>query len=126
MMRIGFAGHCCANALAPTMHNTVNSTARKFIWPPRQTVSVDLGLRSRRPALEEIEVAALVGLRHMLQIQAAEAPVEVRLRGLPRGTALFHLRVVDEQVQLARRHVDLDAVSGAYQRQRTAHEGFRR
>ena len=79
-----------------------------------------------RRALEEIEVAALVGLRDVLLVERAEAALVARRRRLPRGAAARELGVAHLELELARRHVELDQVAVPHERERTADERLRR
>src|SRR5438552_15164391 len=87
--------------------------------------SVDLGLGRGRPRLEEIEIAALVGLRDVLEVELAETARVARCRRLPGGAAARELVRIDEKLQLSRRHVERDAVAVADEGERAADEGLR-
>ena len=54
---------------------------------------MDLRLRDRLPGLQEVEVAALVGLGDVLGVERAVTPLELRPRGPPLFAALV-LRLV--------------------------------
>src|SRR5215218_6207762 len=88
--------------------------------------SVDLRLRHRRAGLQEVEVAALVGLRDVLQVQRAVAAAVLRGRLLPVGAALLQLLVGHLELETAPRDVQLDQVAGADQRQRPPDVALRR
>src|SRR5262245_32263459 len=60
--------------------------------------SVDLGVGRGRGALEEIEVAAFVGLPDVLGEERAVAALEASRRRLPGALAFHHLGVVDEEL----------------------------
>src|SRR6185295_15742855 len=68
---------------------------------------VYLGLGRRRGAFEEVEVAALVGLFHVLREDGAVAALVFACRRLPAALALAHLGVGDLQVDLALGDVEL-------------------
>src|SRR5712692_11849329 len=87
---------------------------------------MNLGLRRRSGALEEVEVAALVRLPDVLREERAVAALEFARRGFPGALALHHLCVVDQDLQPAARHVELDRVAGLHQRERPADPGFGR
>src|SRR6187455_1269131 len=70
--------------------------------------------------LEEIEVAAVVGLADVLLVERAEAAVEARRGRLPAGAAARELGIVDVQVELAPGHVQRDGVAVADERERSA------
>src|SRR5258708_24418865 len=78
--------------------------------------SVDLGIGRRRAGLEEIEIAALVGLCHVLEVERAEPAREMSLRRHPPRAAPCELGIVDEQLQAAGRHAQLDAGAIAHPR----------
>src|SRR5690606_8355596 len=59
---------------------------------------------------QEIEIGALVGLQHMVDIEALVAALEIRLRRLPGGLALGQLRVRHIDVQPPPGDVELDRV----------------
>src|SRR5439155_5611389 len=61
-------------------------------------------------ANEEIEVAALVRLHDMLDVEALVSAAGKRRRG-PRGQATANFLVVDQEIQSARRHVEFDHVA---------------
>src|SRR5213592_687458 len=63
------------------------------------------------PKAEEVEVAALVRLRDMIQEQLAVASRIVRLRWSPSGAPAIQFFVRHLQVQLTRFDVQLDQVS---------------
>ena len=79
------------------------------------------------PCFEEVEVAALVGLRDVLQVQRAVAAAVLRRGRLPVGPALLQLLVGDVQRRAAARgHVELDHVAVADERERAADVRLRR
>src|SRR5205814_7022854 len=69
--------------------------------------SVDLRFGDRSSTLEEVEIAALVGLLHMLGEDRTVAGVVFARRGFPGALALLHLCIGDLQVQLALVDVEL-------------------
>src|SRR2546425_8587665 len=73
-------------------------------------LSVDLGLGRGRGTLQEVEIAALVRLADVLREKRAVAALELARRGFPRALALHHFGVVDQDLQSAARHVELDRV----------------
>src|SRR5687767_13565889 len=76
MILRGFEGQACPKAAPATAKDkAANAAAIRFKF----FSSVDLGFGSRGTAFEEVEVATLVGLRDVLEIQRAEAAVEMRL-----------------------------------------------
>ena len=78
------------------------------------------------PALQEVEVEALVGLQHV----AVEEPGVAARRGfgraVARGKPRGELVGVDQELEPAGGHVEADAVAGAHDRERAAGGGFRR
>src|SRR5712692_5998027 len=77
---------------------------RATTYPP----SMNLRLRGRLGAGEEIEIAALVGLADMGGEHRAVAARVARRRRPPCGAAAVELVVADMQVDAARRDIDLD------------------
>src|SRR5688572_5445363 len=86
--------------------------------------SVDLRIRRRRGALEEIEVAALVRLLDVAREDRAIAALELRLRRLPGGFPLLHLVLGDLEVQSLLLGVEFNQVAGLHVRERPADEGL--
>src|SRR6266446_6002023 len=70
--------------------------------------SMNLRLRGRLRAGEEIEIAALVGLADVLREHRAVAARVAGRRRLPGGAAAAKLVVADMQVDAAPSDVDLD------------------
>src|SRR5690348_4605436 len=81
----------CRNARM--MSTTFSVTDRRCAALPDMRGSMDLGLGHRCARLEEVEVAALVGLGDVFQVQRAVAPLVLRRRRLPSGPALGQLLV---------------------------------
>src|SRR5665811_142511 len=75
-------------------------------------------------APEKVEVAALGRLVDVLQVEAAVSPAEGQWRRLPGGPATRQLGVIDMEMDAPRGHVQLDFISVAHQRQRTANGAF--
>src|SRR2546426_11225272 len=73
--------------------------------------SVDFGLWYRLPRLEEIEVAALVRLRDVLEIQGAVTSRVLRWRLLPPRAPFGKFVVADVEGQPARGNVEFDDVA---------------
>src|SRR5262245_55901605 len=88
--------------------------------------SMYLRLRHGRTVLQEIEVAAGVGLADVLLEHAAVAALVAGRQRHPGGAALRQLRVRDAEVQVALSHVDLDLIAGPDESQRPADEALRR
>src|SRR5882724_93052 len=88
--------------------------------------SMNLRLGHRRLALQEIEVAALVGLADVLGEHRAIAARIFRRRLFPGGLAAGHLGVADMQMDRALVDVDLDLVAGLHEVERPADEALRR
>src|SRR5258706_2806228 len=88
--------------------------------------SVNFRLGDRRRTLEEIEVAALVGLADMAREDGAVAARELSLGLAPRALAPGELRGVDLEIELALLDIELDQVAVLYQGKRAADERFRR
>ena len=80
--------------------------ARLSRCPARRTGRAEAGL-------EEIEVAALVGLQDVLREHPAVAALVARRRRRPGGAAPRQLVVADLEVDAPRRDVDRDQVAGA-------------
>ncbi len=92
----------------------------------RALSSEDIGLGRRRAGLQEIEIAALIGLGDMLLEDDAVTAREVR-RGLdPGGLAPGEFSIVDQHVQTAVGHVEHDLVAGLDQGEGAADMRFRR
>src|SRR5580704_10158534 len=88
----------------------------------RRCITSVIHIKVRLP-LQEIEVAAFVGLGHALDI---EAPVAARglCRRRPGGAAPGQLAVVDGEIEAALGRIEGDDVAVAHQRQRAAGGGF--
>ena len=67
---------------------------------------MDLRFRDRSSAFEEIEIAAFVGLLHVLGEDRAVASFVFPCRGLPSALALVHLGIRNLEIQLPLLHVD--------------------
>src|SRR3954453_4625335 len=77
----------------------------------RSPPSVDLGLGDRRSRLEEVEVASLVGLGDVLQVERPVSTAVLRRRRLPVRAALLQFLVADVQHQPAGGYVQLADVA---------------
>src|SRR5580658_8524583 len=86
---------------------------------------MNLRLRRWLAALQEIEIAALIGLADMSRIHGAVTPRITWWRRRPRRAASRKFIVSDVQMNLARRDIDLDFVAGFDQRQRAADKTLR-
>src|SRR5712692_5375374 len=96
--------------------------------PGRPIARITVG-RSARVGLgvasgpgQEPEIAALVGLGHVLAVQRAVAALEPRRWRLPGGAPAGELIVIHFQAQRPLRHVESDQVTGAHQGERAADE----
>src|SRR5258708_5016266 len=87
--------------------------------------SVDLGLWHGGGALEEVEVAALVGLADMLREQRAVAALVSGRRRLPFAFSAHQLGLVDPERKPAACHVELDQITVLHQCERAADEALR-
>jgi len=87
---------------------------------------MDLGIGRRRATFEEIEIAALVGLRHVLEVERSETARVMRLGRRPGRLSRREFRIADRERQLARRNVDLDQVAVANEGERTSDVRFGR
>src|SRR3954453_15240276 len=67
--------------------------------------------------LEEVEVAAVIGLLDVLGEHPAIAAFETSLRRLPGGAAFCQLGFADTEIDGARGHVEADAVAVLHQGQ---------
>src|SRR3954471_12713309 len=67
MILIGFVGHACAATTVETSAPAIASNERRHAFMGSSLVDFRLG--RRRPAFEKIEVASLVGLRHVLEVE---------------------------------------------------------
>src|SRR6478735_319339 len=90
----------------------------------RSLVNFRLGNLPR--AGEEIEVAAFVSLADMSGEHGPIAAQVAWWRRLPSRLATSEFFLADIQMNAARRHVDLDGITGAHERQRPADEALRR
>src|SRR6516225_9921648 len=88
--------------------------------------SIDHRLRRLRGALQEVKVAAFIGLRHMLLVEPDIAALIDALRRRPGGFAAGELLARHVEMQLARLDVDLDHVAILHQGERAADRGFGR
>src|SRR5882672_4233015 len=86
---------------------------------------VYLGVGHRRGTLEEIEVAAFVGLLDVLAEDRAVAPFVFPWRGLPAAFPLLQFLGGDLQVQFALFDVQFDEIAVPDESQRSADKGFR-
>src|SRR5437016_3349410 len=77
-------------------------------------------------AFEEIEIAALIGLRDVLLVERAIAAREFSGRRLPRRAAAGELLFAHLELELARGDIELDQIAVLYEFERPADEGFRR
>src|SRR5262245_29552787 len=84
--------------------------------------SVDLGIGDRGGALEEIEVASLVGLLYVAREDRAVAALVFPCRRFPAALAPLHFLGRNLQVELAFLHVELDQVAVPDQCERSADE----
>ena len=75
---------------------------------------------------QEVEVAALIRLQHMLQIEPSVSTRVLGLRGNPPKPSALEFRPRDVQVDPTFLDVDGDGVAVLYERERAAHCGFRR
>src|SRR3954462_13970420 len=91
---------------------------------PRPLMNLRLGHGGL--SLQEIEVAALIGLADVLGEHRAVAARVFRWRLFPGGLATGHLGVADVQMDRALVDVDLDLVAGLHEIERTADEALRR
>src|SRR5688572_14125339 len=87
---------------------------------------MNLGFGGRRGALQEIEVAALVGLAYVLGEHYAVAAAIARRRRRPDRLAARQFRIADMEVDAALVDIDLDLVAGLDEGEWTADEAFRR
>src|SRR6478735_5759413 len=89
---------------------------------------VNRGLADRRAeiGLQEVEVAAVIGLLDVFGEHPAIAALEAALGLLPGGATLFELGFGHIEVDSARGDVERDAVAIPHQRQRAADIGFGR
>src|SRR5215472_18422049 len=96
-----------------------------FCSPP---VSVNRRLTDRlaKAGLEEIEIAAFIGLLDVTRKHPAVAALEARGGLLPLGAAPGELRLAHIEVDAARGDVERDLVAVPHQRQRSANIGLRR
>src|SRR5262245_21475765 len=86
---------------------------------------MNLRFRRGRGALQEVEVAALVGLADMGRKRRAVAALETGRRLLPGSAPAVELLLADVKMDAARRHVDLDLVAGLDEGERTADVALR-
>src|SRR5262245_21072827 len=87
---------------------------------------VYLGLGRRRGAFEEVEVAAFIGLLHVLREDGAVAALVFPCRRFPGAFSFLQFLVGHFQIQLPFFHIELDQVAILHQRQRPADIGLRR
>src|SRR5437879_105655 len=96
------------------------------IAPERRVVNRRLADRRAETGLQEVEVAAVIGLLDVLCEHPAIAALEAALGLLPGGPALCELGFGYIQIDGARGDIERDAVAALHQRQRTADVGLRR
>src|SRR5262245_40706444 len=65
---------------------------------------------------QEVEVRALIGLENVVVVEAPVASLEGGLGRAPLGTSLLQLALVDQQLQPALGHIELDLVAVLDQR----------
>src|SRR4026207_577444 len=69
---------------------------------------------------EEVEIRALMGLEDVVEVKLPVSAIERRRRWLPLRLPVLKFRIGNEELQLALRDVELDAVAVLHQRQRAA------
>src|SRR3954466_13382291 len=94
--------------------------------PRRSQRSMNLRLRHLGLALQEVEIAALVGLADVLGEHRAITARVFRCRRHPGGLPSRELGVADMQMDHPLVDVDLDLVAGLHEGERPADEAFRR
>src|SRR5262245_15596732 len=75
---------------------------------------------------QKVEVAATMGLQHMIEEQPTVAAPISGWRGLPLHAAGIELMVRDAQFETTIRHIELDLIAASRQTKRTAQRRFRR
>src|SRR5207248_666832 len=75
---------------------------------------------------QEIEIAALVRLKHVLHKHRVISTAEALDRGLSVGKPPLDLRVVHQQIQAPAWHIEADFISGLNNPQRSPYGGLRR
>src|SRR5690349_13821007 len=90
--------------------------------------SINRGLVDRlaEAGLEEVEVAAFIGLLDMFREHPAIAALEAALGRLPFGSALGKLGLAHVETDGARGDIERDSVAVLHERQWPADKGFRR
>lgn len=77
-------------------------------------------LPSQAYSTQKIEIAAFVGLQNMLREQPAIAALVMDARWRQSGQPARDLSGLDEEIEAAMRHVQLDEIASTYGRQRAA------
>src|SRR5690606_16448568 len=112
---------------------TASTEARRSSWrmavvfmasPRVPGRSVDLGLGGGLARLQEVEVAALIGLGDVPGVDGAVAALVVGHGRRPGGPPGRQFGLVHQQRQGPRRHVEADVVAVLDQGQGTANEGL--
>src|SRR5258708_22725366 len=77
----------------------------------RCSMNLRIGRRHVGPAVQEIEIAALISLRHAVLVERAEAARIMRRRPLPRCAPCRELRLAHFQLDLAPGDIELDQIA---------------
>src|SRR5438874_11229810 len=94
----------------------------------RMAVSLVVVARDEGAALadEKVEIGAVARLQHVIDVELPVTALERGLGRLPARAARGELAVAYYELQLALRHVELDLVAVAHERQRAAGGRFGR
>src|SRR3954462_5260110 len=82
-------------------------------WPSH---SMDFRIGCRRSSVQEIEIAAFVGLRDMPREKRAIPSTEARRRGFPLRATLREIGIAHLELELAFIDVELDQVTVLHER----------
>src|SRR5205085_1516067 len=107
------------NEISVCRRNRATFWRRGSSWIDRYLLVV---ARDERAAFadQKVEIGAVACLQHLVDVKLPVAALERRLRRLPARTARGELALAHQELKLALRHVELDLVAVAHERERAA------